>query len=103
MNKDITIGGLVAAGFDASGSYLLTITHSGRGVFSTLTWDRIARDHSVVYPENGTAIGIGPVIGQTIPITEMDYEKGVMYLKSPDGRISLKCESDSISVQVSDA
>ena len=33
MKTYLHIGGLVAAGFDPSGAYLLTITHSGRGVF----------------------------------------------------------------------
>ena len=103
MRTYLAIGGLVAAGFDASGSYLLALTHSGRGVFSTSTWKRVARDFTLAYPEAGTGIGIGPIVGQTIPVTEMDFQKGVMRLTSTDGKITLDCESSGISVEVSDA
>ena len=34
-------------GLDESGQYLLTVSHSGRAVFSTRTWERIARDAGV--------------------------------------------------------
>jgi hypothetical protein len=47
--------------------------------------------------------GIGPISGQTIPVTEMDFNKGVMQLASLDGRIVLHCESSGIAVEVSDA
>jgi len=103
MKTYLHIGGLVAAGFDASGSYLLTIMHSGRGVFVTSTWERVARDYAFAYPEAGCGVGIGPIDGQTIPVTEMDYEKEKMHLTSPDGRITLNCESSGIAVEVSDA
>ena len=46
------VGGLVAMGFDASGNYLLTISHAGRGVFSTRTWERVARDPELAYPKD---------------------------------------------------
>jgi hypothetical protein len=98
----ITIGGLIAAGFDPSGNYLLTITHSGRGVFSTSTWERVARDTAPAYPDAGTGMGIGPIAGLTIPVVEMDYQSGAMRLTSPDGRITLDCESSGIAVAVAD-
>jgi len=44
MPKHPFIGGLVAGGFDSAGEYLLTVSHSGRGVFSTATRERVARD-----------------------------------------------------------
>ena len=100
MKTCIPIGGLVAAGFDASGKYLLTITHSGRGVFSTESWLRVARDCNLAYPEGGNGIGIGPIEGQEIPVTEMDFASGTMRLRSPDGRITLICESSEIVVEV---
>jgi hypothetical protein len=43
MPKHLFIGGLVAADFDSTGAYLLTVSHSGRGVFSTDSWERVAR------------------------------------------------------------
>jgi hypothetical protein len=92
------IGGLVAAGFDASGAYLLTISHSGRGVFATRTWKRVARDPGLAYPESGVGVGIGPIEGQSIPVTEMDYDLERMQLVSPDGRTTLDCESSGITV-----
>jgi hypothetical protein len=103
MKTSIPIGGLVAAGFDPSGAYLLTVTHSGRGVFSTDTWKRVARDYAVVYPEAGKSIGIGPIDGQSIQVTEMNFDKGTMKLTSSEGRIVLDCESSVINVEVADA
>jgi hypothetical protein len=102
MKISISIGGLVAVGFDASSTYLLTVTHSGRGVFSTNTWKRVARDYSVVYPEAGTSIGIGPIDGQVVPVTEMNFEKDAMHLTSSDGRIHLDCESSVINVEMTE-
>ena len=92
----------MAAGFDASGAYLLTISHSGRAIFSTSSWERRARDYTFAYPEGGSGVGIGPIAGQIVPVTGMDYEKGAMRLTSRDGRITLNCESSGISVEVSD-
>lgn len=68
------VGGLVAVGVDSSDRYLLTVSHSGRGVFDTSTWQRVARDSALAYPVDGQAIGIGPLAGQTIPVREIDYE-----------------------------
>ncbi len=64
--KRLFVGGLVAKGFDATGKYLLTVSHSGRGIFSTDTWERVARDPSLAYPIEGKAIGIGPIDSQVI-------------------------------------
>jgi len=72
------VGGLVAVGVDPSGRYLLTISHSGRGVFDTSTWDRIARDTDLAYPVDGEAVGIGPLEGQTIPVKEIDYDTSTL-------------------------
>jgi hypothetical protein len=41
--KHLLVGGLVAMGFDNTGKYLLTVSHSGRGVFVTETWKPVAR------------------------------------------------------------
>jgi hypothetical protein len=99
MLTHLIVGGLVAAGFDPSGQYLLTVSHSGRGVFCTRAWQRIARDYALAYPENGTAIGIGPIEGQAIAITELDYETETLQYQSPDGRIKLRYESGTIFVE----
>jgi len=93
MQTYLHIGGLVAVGFDSTGEHLLAISHSGRGVFSTRTWVRIARDASLAYPEGGTGIGIGPIDGQQIPVTVMRLDVGQISVTSPDGRIILNCES----------
>ena len=95
--------GVVAAGFDPSGEYLLTITHSGRGVFSTRTWERLARSTELAYPKRGFGVGIGPIDGQAIAVTEMNYDTGEMRVASPDGRIILECESSGIAVQAADS
>jgi hypothetical protein len=99
MQRYLHIGGVVAVGFDPTCEYLLVISHSGRGVFSTRTWERVARSTELAYPTGGVGMGIGPIAGQAIPVTEMDYEAGCMRAVSPDGRIVLECESSGIGVQ----
>ncbi len=103
MDPYLHIGGLVAVGFDPSGEYLLTISHSGRGVYSTYTWERVARNTELAYPENGVGVGIGPIDGQEISITEMNYETEEMRVASPDGRFVMECESSGIAVVDTDA
>lgn len=72
------IGGLVAVGVDSTGRYLLTVSHSGRGVFDTRTWQRVARDPALAYPVDGQVMGIGPLAGQEIVVKEIDYDTGTM-------------------------
>jgi hypothetical protein len=72
------IGGLVAVGVDPTGRYLLTVSHAGRGLFDSLTWQRVARDLELAYPIDGHAIGIGPLSGQRIPVVEVDYNRSTM-------------------------
>jgi hypothetical protein len=52
--KHLFVGGLVAMGFDATGQFLLTVSHSGRGVFAVGTWERVARDTELAYPDAGS-------------------------------------------------
>ncbi len=103
MGRYLHTGGLVAVGFDSSGSYLLAITHSGRGVFSTQTWERVARSTELAYPVDGVGIGIGPIDGQAIPVTQMNYNTGEMRVVGPGGRFVLECESSGIAVVEPDA
>lgn len=91
-------GGLVAVGFDPTEQYLLTVSHSGRGVFNTDDWTRVARDPALAYPVSGMAIGIGPIDGLCIRVVELDSERGIV-LQSRSGRISLHCESSGITVE----
>ena len=93
------IGGLVAVGFDSSEAFLLTISHNGRGVFAVDTWERVARDYELAYPENGVGIGIGPIAGVKIPVTEMYWQnESEREVSSPSGKIRLLCESSGIQV-----
>src|SRR6266498_2274195 len=94
--KHLLIGGLVAMGFDATGKYLLTVSHSGRGVFSTDTWERVARDSNLAYSADGKAVGIGPLQGQVIGLVQRDERRDRMEMQSPDGRYHLVGESDGI-------
>lgn len=97
--KCLLVGGLVGMGFDATGRFLLTVSHSGRGVFAVETWERVARDAGVAYPENGTAQGIGPLAGSTIPVNERVGEVDIISMRSPDGRFELLGESSGITVR----
>ncbi len=96
--RHLLVGGLVAMGFDASGKFLLTVSHSGRGVFSVDTWQRVARDSAIAYPEDDVAIGIGPIAGVRVAVASRDERKEKIEMQSPDGRFHLVGESDGISV-----
>lgn len=97
-NCYLHIGGVVAVGFDTSGDHLLVISHSGRGVYSTQTWERVARDTELSYPTDGIGIGIGPIDGEQIPINEMNDETGEMKFVAPSQEFTLLCESSGIEV-----
>ena len=96
--KHLLVGGLVAMGFDATGKFLLTVSHSGRGVFSTGTWKRVARDHIPFYPSEGMVPGIGSIEGQFIDVVERDETRDFMEAKSPDGLFVLLGRSDGITI-----
>lgn len=97
--KYIAVGGLIAAGFDASGRYLLVVSHAGRGVFSTDSWERVARNSEVCYPKDGFSVGIGPIDGISIQTKEIDYESGVLRLHSEDRLITLDYDSGTLSIR----
>jgi hypothetical protein len=96
--KYLNVGGLVAVGFDINSSYLLAISHSGRGVFCTKTWVRVARDDQLAYPVGGFGVGIGPIDGVRIPVVELDSDTERQVLKSEIG-IELRCEGSGIEVR----
>ena len=96
--KFLSVGGLFAAGFDASGQFLLTVSHSGLGVFSTRSWERVARSNEIAYPEAGAVLGIGPLQGQTISVTELDYQTERLQLKSPDGSVTVNYQDGTVEV-----
>lgn len=92
------IGGLIAVGFDPAESYLLAISHSGRGVFCTNTWQKVARDTELAFPEDGHGFGIGPISGMKIPVIEMYWQTySERQIVSPSGRFQLHCESSGIA------
>jgi hypothetical protein len=98
QRRYLLVGGLVAMGFDATGKFLLTISHSGRGVFSTETWERVARGPTLCYPNDGKSFGIGPLDGQVVEVIERDEMRDQIEMTSPDGRHRLIGESDGITV-----
>jgi hypothetical protein len=98
MKKHLFVGGLVAVGFDPSGQYLLTVSHAGRGVFSLGSWERVARDSELAYPEDGYAVGIGPMEGLVVPISELNYDTGELHFVSPDGKYKFEYEGGTITV-----
>jgi hypothetical protein len=100
MKKHLFVGGLVAAGFDSAGQFLLTVSHAGRGVFKVGSWERVARDTALTYPENGRAIGIGPIEGMSLPVTKVD-ETGQLRFESPDR--AYRFEYDSGTITITDA
>ena len=97
MPQGVHIGGLVAVAFDPTGEYLLAISHSGRGVFSTRTWERLARDYEPAYPINGKSTGIGPIQGAEFDVVPLESDTAA-YATSPDGLLEVHCESSYIAV-----
>ena len=81
---------MVAGGFDATGKYLLTVSHSGRGVFESGAWKRVARENATAYPEGGFSFGIGPLEGVTVKVHEIDYTTGILEFTSPDNSHRLR-------------
>ena len=86
-------------GFDPSGKFLLTVSHSGRGVFAVDTWQRIARDSTVLYPTNGAILGIGPLAATQVGVIERSEKVEQIVLRSLDGRFELLGESDGITIR----
>jgi len=95
----LLVGGLVAMGFDPSGKFLLTVSHSGRGLFAVGTWERIARDPAVLYPTQSAIQGIGPLAGVSVSLHERNERIEQIVIRSPDGRFELLGESDGITVR----
>jgi hypothetical protein len=98
MSKYLLIGGLVAMGLDPMEKFLLVVSHSGRGVYSTDSWSRICRDNNVIYPENGQIAGIGPIEGQIIKVSERSDLKEQIFMDCHAGRYSLLGESDGVTI-----
>ncbi len=88
----------MAIGFSKDGKYLLTLSHSGRGLYMTQTWERIARCPQTVYPTDGKIPGIGPLDGQMIEVKERNEFNEKIEIVSPDGMIQLIGESDGITI-----
>ena len=64
------IGGVTDVGFDESGEYLQVSSHSGRGLFSLQTGEKISRDGDSTYNwHHKTSVdGIGPLQGSCIQV-----------------------------------
>jgi len=99
MQKTFWIGGMVAGGFDVSGRYLLTVSHSGRGLYETSTWEKIVRDYDEAYPENGCVLGIGPMADELIPVTEMDYDTGIIAFINADDTLRVHYSEGTMTVE----
>ena len=97
MKTFLHIGGVVAIGF--SGRHMLVISHSGSGIYEIGCWAKIARDYKLNYPENGRAMGIGPLAGQKINVQEMDFAQDVLDVLSPDKRFRLHYAKGTIEIE----
>ncbi len=96
--RHLYVGGVVAMGFDPAGDYLLVISHSGRGVFSTRSWERVGRDPASAYPIAGYGVGIGPIDGVRVPVKQMPFDRERISLTGPNGSIIVEYESGTITV-----
>jgi len=94
--RHLLVGGLCAMGLDESGQYLLTVSHSGRAVFATRTWQLVARDTAVVFPVGGCCEGIGPVSGRSVAVQTRDETRPAIRLRC--GAFELLGESDGVTI-----
>lgn len=58
----------------------------------------MARDIELAYPKNGFSIGIGPLMGLEIAVTEKNYDTEELTLSSSDGSISLDYAEGTITI-----
>ncbi|MDA8743576.1 hypothetical protein N9N28_02980 [Rubripirellula amarantea] len=98
----LNIGGLVALGFDPSGEFMLTITHSGRGVFRVGTWERLARDIELAYPDAGFGVGIGPIAVLRIPMISINYDTGELDAQTPDLAFDIHYAEGTVTIEPAD-
>ncbi len=98
MTKVLFVGGMIAGGFDSVGRYLLTVSHSGRGLFEIGSWQRVARDTTRAYPEHGVVMGIGPLEGVAVQVREIDYATEVLSFSSPDGTLAFHYSEGTLTV-----
>lgn len=98
QSRFLMVGGLVALGFDTSSRFLLVISHAGRGVYATGTWERVARDATVIYPNGDRVRGIGPIAGQDIAVVARDDAHERIELRSPDGQFFVIGEADGVTI-----
>lgn len=98
----LNIGGLVALGFDPTGEFMLTITHSGRGVFRVGTWERLARDIELAYPDDGFGVGIGPIADMRIAIISINYDTGELDAQTPDHAFYIRYAEGTVTIEPAD-
>ena len=67
-------------------------------MFSLGSWERVARDSGLAYPEDGHAVGIGPMEGLVVPINELNYDTGELNFVSPDGKYKFEYEGGTITI-----
>lgn len=91
----------MAAGFDSRGTFLLTVSHSGLGLYAVGTWERVARDYTLTYPNQGQVRGIGPIQDQIIEVVEIHNE--LLRLSSPDGVYRLEYQEGTIGIKTQSA
>ena len=95
------IGGLVALAFAGADHYLLVVTHSGRGVFDLDSGECVARDRTVLYPQEGSIAGLGPLQGEPITVAEYNFEDDLV-LESENGRYRVVGDSSFLVVEEAD-
>ena len=99
MIKSLNIGGVVAIGFDSTNRYALVISHDGRGVFDMTNWERVARDYAAAYPNDGFAMGLGPIAGQLIHVEENDFSGEPFIVLTPDRRLKLTYQTGIVEIE----
>lgn len=71
---NLNVGGVIAMGIDQSSRYLITVSHSGRGIFELCNGKKLHRDSNITYPVNNKIEGIGLCENKIFEVVEKDYK-----------------------------
>lgn len=93
------VGGVIAMGFDSTGNFLLVVSHSGCGVYAVNTWEKVGRNFDSVSLEHGVVAAIPPIEDDLVPVKQINFETGELFLSSPNNDFSLCYREGTIEIR----
>jgi hypothetical protein len=83
LHKKLIVGGATSVGIDPSSTYLVVVSHSGRGLFKLADGSRVARESEVFgrWYFGAQCEGFGPLHGIEIPIFGFGHKTPAVILQ----------------------